>query len=348
MRTRETINVAISNMPILDFPSRFALLVRSWRINHTSQAIIDTLGIKKDVLSKYVSGDTKNLSNRSSFGNLTKLFALFLEKAGYLKNRNLTQDEFVRRFSDPDDLNFIQFASQQHELPLPKSVRSARRTEIESLANQLTGNFLLYRLGIDKIRRQDEKNRNVTLESKLPVLRRIPFQIDDIGTNYLIYRDAYDWYKADPQQASASGYVFYATNHICVFAEDVNDRRQSDLFMMQIQDRLLDSSDKDNPLRDGVIVMNSDGNQPTGSKVIVRKVSEEFQSMPWDEFSKRAQAKIALHDDDVDGQFKLIDPNEDVEMIGTAPIGSKPYSWYADRLQIRNYKLHISFGDGAL
>ena len=118
--------------------------------------------------------------------------------------------------------------------------------------------------------------------------------------------------------------------------------------MMQIQDRLLDSSDQDNPLRDGVIVMNGDGNQPTGGKVIVRKVSEEFQAIPWKDFYKLAQAKIALFDNDQDGRFKLINPDEDTEMIETKPIGSKPYSWYANRLQIRNYKLHISFGDDVL
>ena len=212
----------------------------------------------------------------------------------------------------------------------------------------MTGNFLLYRLGIDKYRKPDQNNKHVTIESKIPVLRRIPFRVEDTGANYLVYRDAYDWYGADYQRASAFGYVFYTKTHICVFAEDLNARQQSDLFMMQIQDHLLDSSDEANPLRDGAIVMNGDGNQPTAGKVIVRKVDDEFQAMPWEEFSEQAQAKIALDDNDKDGQFEPAPPDQDAELIGTKRIGSKTYSWYANRLQIRNYKLHISFGDDVL
>jgi hypothetical protein len=334
-----------SSMSILEFPSRFALLVRSWKINHTSQAIMDALKIKKDVLSKYVSGDTKNLSNRASFANLAKALAAYLEEEKYLQRRGLTKEEFISFFSDPDDINFVQFISMQHDLPIPKSVRLAPRNSLNALAKHLTGHFLLYRLGIEKRREPAPDDARMTLERKVPVLRRIPFHVADPGANYLTYRDAYGWYGGDYEPAAASGFIFDTGAHLCVFAEDVNVRKQADLFMMQIIDQFIDRSDTDNPLREGVILMNGDGSMPAAAKIIVRKAPDQFQNLSWEKFAALAERKIILRDNDHDGLFDILAPDEDTEKIGDQPIGSKKYSWYANRLQIRSYKLHISFSD---
>jgi hypothetical protein len=332
-------------MSILDFPSRFALLVRSWRINHTSQGMMDALKIKKDVLSKYVSGDTKNLNNSASFTNLTKALATYLEKEECLQRRGLSKEQFINSFLDPDDLNFIQFISTQHDLPIPDSVRCAPRNTVSALAKHLTGHFLLYRLGIEKLREPAEHDARITIEKKVPVLRRIPFNVADLGANYLAYQDAYGWYGRDYEPAAASGFVFDTGTHLCIFAEDVNVRKQADLFMMQIMDHLLDRSDARNPLREGVIVMNGDGSMPAAAKIIIRRAPDQFQTVPWEEFAKQAEHKLILRDNDRDGIFDVLSVDEDTEKINDQPVGTKKYSWYANRLQIRSYKLHISFGD---
>jgi hypothetical protein len=306
---------------------------------------MDALKIKKDVLSKYVSGDTKNLNNRASFANLAKALAGYLEKEGYLQRRGLSKEEFISLFSDPDDITFVQFISARHDLPIPKSVRFAPRNSVNTLAKHLAGHFLLYRLGIEKIREPAAHDARITIERRIPVLRRIPFHVADSGANYLTYQDAYGWYGSDYQPAEASGFIFDTGAHLCIFAEDVNVRKQADLFMMQIMDQFIDRSDADNPLREGVIVMNGDGSMPTAAKIIVRRAPDQFQNMLWKEFAEEAEHKIILSDNDGDGLFDVPDADEDTEKIGDQPIGTKKYSWYANRLQIRSYKLHISFGD---
>jgi hypothetical protein len=326
----------------LHFPSRFALLVRSWRFQHTTQEITVALETTKDRLAKYTSGEAVKMDEQLG-RRKAELLATHLEKTGVLKGRDLSRKEFIEQFWDPDDVKFAHFVVAHHKWPLPVCVQSAPRQNVESLAGRLIGKCFLYRFGVE--RRRSKQGPDTTVETKVPVLRRIPVSIEDPGENYLTYKDSYGWYGTNYEVASAAGFVFYTKAHICIFAEDVDARKQSDLFMIQLRDGLIDNNDKQNPLREGIILMNGDLDVPTASKVIMRRVPDSLQNMSWDDFVKKGELKVDLRDDDKDGIYVLQESGKDREMVTDQPLGTKPYSWYANRLQIRKYKLEILLDD---
>jgi hypothetical protein len=332
----------INPVTALHFPSRFALLVRAWRIQHTSGAVIQALGVTKDRLAKFASGEAVRVKEESG-RRMTEALGKHLEASGVLAEHGLTRVEFIERFSDPDDLKFALFVVTNHGWPIPASVQFSPRQNVEWLAGRLTGKCLLYRLGVER-RRVRGSVPDTTVETKVPVLRRIPVLIEDRGDNYLSYKDSYGMYGASYEPATASGFVFYTKSHICIFAEDVDVRKQSDLFMIQLRDRLIDAHDQENHLREGIVLMNGDLDTPTASKVIIRRLPEALQGLTWEGFIKTGEMKLDLHLDTA-GNY-VPENNADSELLDARPLGTKKYSWYTNLLQIRDYKIDISLDDG--
>lgn len=331
-------------MSALHFPSRFALLVRSWGIQHTSTDLTSALGAKKDRLSKFASGDAVKLDEQR--GRLmAEALARYLHRTGALESRGLTEKEFLDEFWYSDDLRFARFVTSRHQWPIPSSVQSAPRQNVLALADRITGKCLLYRLGIE--RRRIKSDPDTTVENKIPVLRRIPVMIEDHGDayNYLNYKDSYGWYGATYEAASATGFVFYTKSYICVFAEDIDARKQSDLFMIELRERLMDASDLENPLREGVILMKGDLDTPAAAKVILRRAPDAFQTIAWEKFAKQSELKIELQEDREHKTYKVREGVDTTEVIGNVRVGSKSLNWYSDFLQIRDQKIDISLND---
>lgn len=337
-------------MPILAFPSRYALLVRAWRFEHASGAIATALGIAADRLSKMASGETKNLNNRASGPALIQKLTDHLEGTGVLAERGVDRATFTARFGAPDDLEFIQFVAESRSVPVPPSVRALPRRNAQNLFRRLGGLCLLYRLGIEEERVSVSGGR---LIKELPVLRRIPVSTEDINEGYLLYKDSYGWYGADFEVFSAAGFMFLIHDHFTIFAEDRDAGGVSELFLAQLgQESIRVEGGTGGNLYEGVILMKGDTEVPTACKVLLRHASEDMQErwanckteQEWQALARGLERKFYLEDNDKDGVFELAanqNPKASVETTDMEPLSGLKYSWYANRLQIRNLKLDI-------
>jgi len=328
---------------ILNFPSRFALLAKAWSFPTTSQEITKALDLTKDVLGKYANGQSFTLRNPSSTQTLIEKLATHLSDTGELNKHNLTRAAFITAFSQYDDIEFLRLIMPS--APVPSSVLSAQRSDVQTLIGKMAGYSLMYRLGVEE--RREAITATEHRVKLVPVLRRIPIRITDTDANFLSYEDQYNWYSNSFEPASAHGFVFYTRSSVCIFAEDLDHKQDADLFMMQVNVNL---ADKDEPLRDGVIVMAGDSGSPTAGKVILRKIDDhECENLDWDDFVKAGEKKIYIQDNDRDGIFELEDTDEDnVEMLGDTKLGTWKYTDYANALQIRNFKVHIAMGTGQM
>ena len=336
-------------MLILDFPSRYALLVRAWRFEFASGAISSALGISADRLSKMANGETKNLTNSASRSDLIQKLAAHLEKSGVLADRGVDRATFVAMFGAPD-LEFIQFIASSRSVPVPPSVRALSRTNAQRLFRRLGGLCLLYRLGIEE--RKVPASRGHFIE-ELPVLRRIPVSIEDINEGHLVYKDSYGWYGADFEVFSAVGFMFLIHDHFTIFAEDRDAGGISELFLAQLgQDPVRDKRDTGGSLYEGVILMKGDTAVPTACKVLLRHANGEMQErwancrteQEWQALARDLERKFYLEDNDNDGVYELAasqNPKAAVETTDVEPLSGLKYSWYVDRLQIRNLTLDI-------
>jgi hypothetical protein len=337
-------------MLILDFPSRYALLVRAWRFEFASSAIASALGISADRLSKMVNGETKNLTNSASRPDLIQKLAAHLDTSGVLAEKEIDKATFTAMFGAPDDLEFIQFIAASRSVPVPPSVRALSRTNAQRLFRRLGGLCLLYRLGIEERRVPVSRGR---LIEELPVLRRIPVSIEDINEGHLLYKDSYGWYGADFEVFSATGFMFLIHDHFTIFAEDRDAGGISELFLAQLgQDSVRAEGDTGGSLYEGVILMKGDTAVPTACKVLLRHTSEEMQErwasckteQKWQALARDLERKFYLEDNDNDGVFEFAshqNPKAAVETSDMEALSGLKYSWYANRLQIRNLKLDI-------
>jgi hypothetical protein len=289
----------------------------------------EALATKKDRLSKFVSGETVRMTEEES-RRKSEALARYLENEQLLAQHELTRAEFLDKFTDPDDVRFAQFVVSHHRWPIPACVRSAPRHSVQSLVGRLTGKCLLYRLG-EELRRTQGPTPQSRLETTVTVLRRIPVLIEDCQENFLLYRDSYGMYGPNYEPATASGFVFYTKSHICIFAEDVDARKQSDLFMIQLRNRPMGGSEKEDSLRDGIVLMNGDLNMPTASRVLVRRLPESAQDFVWNDFATAGELKIELTEDETGNYIPSLE--NDAEMFSGKPIGSQTYSWYANFLK---------------
>jgi hypothetical protein len=339
-----------SFMPILAFPSRYALLVRAWSFEHASGAIAIALGISADRLSKMASGETKNLNNRASGPTFVQKLADHLEGTGLLAERGVDKATFTARFGASDDLEFIQFVAESRSVPVPPSVRALPRRNAQNLFRRLGGLCFLYRLGVEE---RNESVRGGRLIKELPVLRRMPAVIEDINEGYLRYRDSYGWYGEDFEVASATGFVFYIKDHFTILAEDSEAGGISELFLAELrQDAIRVEGDTGGGLYEGVMLMRGDTAVPTACKVLFRQASAAMQKRwescrteeDWQALARSLERKFYLEDNDKDGVFEFAaqqNPRSSVETTDMEPFSGLKYSWYANKLQIRNFKLEI-------
>jgi hypothetical protein len=338
-------------MLILDFPSRYALLVRAWRFEFASGEISGALGISADRLSKMVNGETKNLTNSASRPDLIQKLAAHLEKSGVLAERDVDRGTFTAMFGAPDDLEFIQFIAASRSVPVPPSVRALSRTNAQRVVRRLGGLCLLYRLGIEERRVPVSRGRRFIEE--LPVLRRIPVSIEDINEGHLLYKDSYGWYGTDFEVFSGTGFMFLIHDHFTIFAEDPDAGGTSELFLAQLrQDSIRGEGDTGGSLFEGVILMKGDTAVPTACKVLLRHASNEMQKrwanckteQEWQALARDLERKFYLDDNDNDGVFEFAgnqNPRAAVETTDMEPLSGLKYSWYANKLQIRNLNLDI-------
>lgn len=336
-------------MSILAFPSRYALLVRAWRFEFASGAIATALGISADRLSKMASGDTKNLNNRASSPDLIQRLAAHLEESGVLAERKVDRATFTALFG-ADDLEFIRFIAASRRVPVPPSVGALSRTNAQRLFRRLGGLCLLYRLGIEEQRVSVSAGR---LINELPVLRRIPVSIEDTNARHLLYKDSYGWYEADFEVLSAAGFMFLIHDHFTIFAEDLDAGGVSELFLAELgQESIRVEGDTGGSLYEGVILMKGDTEVPTACKMLLRHADEEMQErwanckteQEWQALARDLERKFYLEDNDNDGVYEFAanqNPRAAVETTDMEPLSGLKYSWYANRLQIRNLKLDI-------
>jgi hypothetical protein len=336
-------------MPILDFPSRYALLVRAWRFEFASSAISSALGISADRLSKMASGETKNLTNSTSRPDLVQKLALHLERSGVLAGRDVDRATFAAMFG-ADDLEFMQFIAASRSVPVPPSVRALSRTHAQRLFRRLGGLCLLYRLGAEERKVPASRGHFV---DELPVLRRIPVSIEDIDEGHLLYKDSYGWYGEDFEVFSATGSMFLIHDHFTIFAEDSDDGGVSELFLAQLrQDPIRDKGDTGGNLHKGIILMKGDAAVPTACKVLLRHANGELQKrwancrteQEWQALARDLERKFYLEESAKEGVFEFAanqNPKAAVETTDLEPISGLKYSWYADELKIGSLKLDI-------
>ena len=167
----------------------------------------------------------------------------------------------------------------------------------------------------------------------VPVLRRIPVRMDDIGQNYLIYKDSYSMYSEEPDDDWADGYAFYTKEHFTIIAADYDTKGISELFLIQL---------KEDPLRgapaiifEGLIVMNGDLKVPTACKVLFRRAPEELQELSWEEFVKKNELKLDLIEA-ADGTLRVKNARHPLEEIDGIPFG-----FYTSRLQFKGTGIEL-------
>lgn len=178
------------------------------------------------------------------------------------------------------------------------SLERIGREDAEKLYQQLGGYCFFYRLGAEREFTEDER--------AVPVLRRIPVKISDIGKTYLLYRDKYTQYDVTPGGNDyATGRVYFMREHITVLAEDNVDRGLSELFLVQLQERPRKVRNED--IFEGLILMNGDLNRPTVCRVIFKKAPKTVPKMDWAEFAARCELKVALKRGD-GGSLRLLEP----------------------------------------
>ncbi|HEX8223367.1 MAG TPA: hypothetical protein VF605_06085 [Allosphingosinicella sp.] len=179
--------------------------------------------------------------------------------------------------------------SDEHDLPVLPSVSSIPREDAERLFGLLGGKCLLYRLGMDP---RTTRRKGSVNTKYVPVLRRIPVLIEDVGKRYLKYRDQYDFYEEEPERDWADGYFFYTKEHYTVVAADYDRHGVIELFLIQIREKPVPAMDP--AIYQGLMVMHGDMGVPTACKVLFRRAPEDLQQLEWDEFTSTCQSKVDL------------------------------------------------------
>jgi hypothetical protein len=335
----------------LGFPSRFSLLSQAWKFEYASSAIVAALGIKADRLTKMVAGDTKNLNSKANPTDLNRRLAAHLDRIGVLAAKGVDQSTFISKFGSPDDLDFVQFIASTRPVPIPPSVLALPRRNAEKLLHRLGGLCLFYRLGVEQ---REEIRSGGRFIKDLPILRRIPAVIEDTGQGFLRYKDSYAWYGTDLEVASATGFIFLIQDHFTIFAEDSESAGISELFLVELRQNAVARApgDTSGAMYEGVLVMKGDTAVPTACKVLLRRGSDEMQARlakcqtedDWQSLARSLERRIYLEDNDQDGIFEFAsmqNPNSAVETTDLEPFSGLAYSWYANKLQIRQFKLDI-------
>lgn len=243
----------------------------------------------------------------------------------------------------PDFLNYLATVAKSAELPMegrgPSSAPSDRRLPIlptiekiprehaELLDAALGGYCFFYRLGT----RPRTRTKSAGVDY-IPVLRRIPVRIRDIGENYLEYKDNYTLYGEEVDEDWADGYAFYTKQHFTIVAADFDTRGISELFLIQLKEKPI--ARVAGNIHEGLIVMNGDLGVPTACKVLFRRAPEQFQDMLWEEFVQATELSLELSLAP-DETFKVKDKKHVEETDGI------PFSFYTNKLQIKKVLIDL-------
>ncbi len=275
-------------------------------------------------------------------------------RGGKFWERHHTTPEELEHMLHASDADFLAYASRLTSGKADQSVEGAqesatasdtlilpnlnalRREETVGLNQKLGGKCFLYRLGNEQ--RRTKKNGRQGTEV-VPMLRRIPVELQDKGAAYLEYRDSYSMYQEEPENDYAEGSAFCTKDHFTIVAADYDAiRRVMELFLIQLDTNPLTWERRE--VYAGLMVMNGDQTLPTACKVLFRRAPENLQNLDWADFATSSEKKIEIleeKDEHGNDTFSIQNDEREAEF-------DTPYSKYLDNLLIREAKIDVTLG----